>query len=182
MSIYLVRHGEAAAHWHEEDDPGLSEHGRRQAADAARQLLDRLDHEVRLISSPMQRARETAQPLAEALAAEVAIVEPFREIPAPVARAQRQTWLNSIARQAWAEQEALVQDWRDALLAQLRRIAEPTVVFTHFMVLNAIVGELQGNDRVVCFLPDNASVTRLEGFGDGLRVSELGRQFKTRVN
>lgn len=181
MTIYLVRHGEAAAHWQEEDDPGLSDRGRRQADEAARHLLERLDGATRLVSSPMQRARETAAPLADALAAEVAIVDPFREIPAPVARARRQTWLNSIARQTWAEQEALVQNWRDTLLARLQEITEPTVVFTHFMVLNAIVGELRGDDRVVCFLPDNASVTRLDGYGAALQVAELGRQFRTDV-
>jgi len=182
MNIFLVRHGEAAARWVEADDPGLSELGRQQAADAARDLAQRVGPGTRLLSSPLLRARQTASPLADALGAEVAIAEPFREIPTPVARADRQTWLNQIARQSWDAQEDLVRDWRHALLAQLRRIAEPTVVFTHFMVLNAIVGDLNGNDRVVCFLPDNASVTTLAGYGDTLRLVELGREFRTRVN
>jgi len=182
MSIFLVRHGEAAARWHESDDPGLSELGRQQAEKAARQLLDRIPPESRLLSSPMQRARETAAPLATALGAEPTIAEPFREIPTPVALAERQIWLNRIARQTWSEQQAMVQEWRLALLAALREIREPAVVFTHFMVLNAIVSELRADDRVVSFLPDNASVTTLQGFGDDLQVAELGRQFRTRVN
>jgi broad specificity phosphatase PhoE len=182
MDIFLVRHGEAAARWHESDDPGLSELGREQAADAARQLLSRLPQGSRLLTSPMQRARETAAPLAEALGAEPAVVEPFREIPTPVEMAERQTWLNRIARQTWSEQHAIVQDWRLGLLAALREIREPTVVFTHFMVLNAIVGALQADDRVVIFLPGNASVTTLRGFGDDLQLAELGQQFRTRVN
>jgi len=182
MNIFLVRHGEAAARWHESDDPGLSELGRQQAAEAAQKLVGRIPPGSRLLSSPMQRARETAAPLAAALGAEPAIVEPFREIPTPVAMAERQTWLNRIARQTWSEQPALVQDWRRALLAALREIREPTVVFTHFMVLNVIVGALQANDRVVNFLPDNASVTTLHGFDDELQLAELGRQFRTKVN
>jgi broad specificity phosphatase PhoE len=64
----------------------------------------------------------------------------------------------------------------------LRDIDQPTVVFTHFMVLNVIVGALRDDERVVTFLPDNASVTILSGFGDELQVAELGRQFRTRVN
>jgi broad specificity phosphatase PhoE len=76
----------------------------------------------------------------------------------------------------------MVQDWRRALLAALRDIDQPTVVFTHFMVLNVIVGALRDDERVVTFLPDNASVTILSGFGDELQVAELGRQFRTRVN
>lgn len=191
MHIYLVRHGEAAARWHESDDPGLSERGRQQAAETARLLRDRIDPGTRLVSSPLLRTRETAQALVDALVdargadgpgADPEVVEAFREIPTPVALAERQTWLGTIARQTWAEQHAMVQDWRSALLSALRQIREPTVVFTHFMVLNAIVGELQGDDRVVCFLPDTASVTTLRGFGDELQLAELGRQLRTRVN
>jgi probable phosphoglycerate mutase len=182
MSIFLVRHGEAALGWTESNDPGLSERGRQQAADTARRLQDQLPPGSLLLSSPMQRARETAAPLAAALGAEPAIVEPFREIPTPVAMAERQNWLNRIARQTWDEQHTMVQDWRMALLAALRQIREPAVVFTHFMVLNAIVGALREDDRVVTFLPDNASVTRLGGFGDELQLVELGQQFRTRVN
>ena len=55
------------------------------------------------------------------------------------------------------------------------------MVFTHFMVLNAVVSELTDDDRVVCYLPDNASVTILQQTGDELRLAELGRQFRTRV-
>lgn len=182
MSIFLVRHGEAAAGWTESNDPGLSERGRRQAAAAALQLVDQIPPGTRLLSSPMQRARETAAPLATALSAEPAIVEPFREIPTPVAMAERQNWLNTIARQRWNEQDAMVQDWRATLLAALQEIREPSVVFTHFMVLNAIVGALRDDDRVVTFLPDNASVTTLRGFGDDLQLAELGREFRTKVN
>lgn len=182
MKIYLVRHGEAAAHWHVSEDPGLSEHGRQQAAEAARLLQERIEPGTRLISSPLRRARETAEPLAEALGADVTIVERFREIPTPVELADRQTWLGRIARQAWSEQIDMVRDWRHALLDRLRQIREPTVVFTHFMVLNAIVGDLNGDDRVVCYLPDNASITTLRRQGDELQLAELGRQFRTEVH
>jgi len=182
MSIYLVRHGEAAARWHESDNPGLSERGKAQAAEAARLLARRVDPDIRLYSSPMQRARETAEPLATALGAEVTIVAPFTEIPTPVAQADRQAWLTEIARQTWAEQVAMVRDWRGSLLARLRRIEEPAVVFTHFMVINVIVGALQSDDRVVCCLPDTASVTVLQGYGEALQVAELGRQLRTHVN
>lgn len=76
----------------------------------------------------------------------------------------------------------MVREWRGALLAQLQQIREPTVVFTHFMVLNAVVSALTDEDKVVCFLPDNASVTTLRWVGDELQLVELGRQFRTRVN
>jgi broad specificity phosphatase PhoE len=182
MKIYLVRHGEATAPWNEADDPGLSDLGQRQANETAGRLLERIEPDIRLVSSPLRRARETAQPLAAALETPVVVAERFREIPTPVERPDRQRWLNSIARQRWNDQVAMVLDWRSSLLARLREVREPTVVFTHFMVLNAVISELTGDERVVCYLPDNASVTVLERSGAELSLLELGRQFRTRIN
>ncbi len=182
MNIHLVRHGEAAANWQEADDPGLSELGRQQAAAAAQQLAGRIAADVRLISSPMLRAQQTAQPLAGSLGAEVTLIDAFREIPTPVALDERQAWLRTIARQSWREQHAMVCQWQQSLLQALRQIDQHAVVFTHFMVLNAIVSALTGRDRVVCFRPDNASITTLKLDGSTLQLVELGRELPTRVN
>jgi len=182
MDIFLVRHGEAASTWTESEDPGLSLLGRRQAADAAGRLIERLDNTFRLVSSPLRRAQETAAPLAAALKLDVSINPVFQEIPAPVPMAERQRWLQSVMRQRWSEQEGTVSHWRAALLDSLQRIPQPAVVFTHFMVINAVVGHLSGKDEVVCCLPDNASITHLVSTGDSLELVELGRQIETHVN
>jgi probable phosphoglycerate mutase len=176
MKIFLVRHGEAAASWHEADNPGLSERGREQAAATAERLLRQVAADTRLISSPLLRAQETARPLAQTLGTPIAVVEAFREIPAPVPLAERQEWLRTVARQSWSEQHERVQEWQQSLLQQLQQLRQPTVVFTHFRVLNAIVGSLTAKDRVVCFLPENASVTTLQWTGDALQLIELGQQ------
>jgi len=181
MKIHLVRHGEAAANWQESDDPELSELGHRQAGDTAAQLLELVEPDVQLISSPLIRAQQTAMPLSERLAKDITVLEPFREIPTPVAREERQAWLNSIARKSWGAQHDMVITWRTAMLNQLRQIDQSTVVFTHFMVLNAIVSELTAEDKVVCFLPDNASVTTIQLKNDKLELVELGRQLRTIV-
>ena len=182
MKIYLIRHGEAAEHWHKADDPGLSELGHLQAKETAERLLPELAPDVRLISSPMVRARETAQPLADALGISPTIIETFCEIPTPVEKADRHEWLRNIALQDWQQQHEMVREWRNGLLAELGKVREHAVVFTHFMVLNAIVGTLQQRDRVVCFLPANASVTRLQWTDEGHQLVELGHQLKTRIN
>jgi broad specificity phosphatase PhoE len=182
MKIYLVRHGEAAASWQEAENPGLSERGQEQAAAAAQQLLQCIDPAIHLVSSPMQRARETAEPLSQGLGVEVSIVEAFREIPTPVPLPERQAWLKSVARQSWDEQHDMVRQWHRSLLQELRQIRQPTVVFTHFMVLNAIVGALSAKDRVVCFLPDNTSITTLQWSDETLQVVELGRELRTKVH
>lgn len=176
MTIYLVRHGEAAAPWHESDDPGLNERGHAQAAEVARLLHERIEPGSQLLSSPLRRARETAGPLAEMLATDVIVNAAFREIPAPVELAQRQEWLRTVYRQPWHKQIDSVRDWYGTLLDALHGLREPTVVFTHFMVLNAVVGTVSGEDRLVCFAPDNVSVTALEWEGERLVLAERGRE------
>lgn len=182
MDIFLVRHGQAAATWTESDDPGLSPLGRRQAADAASDLMGRLNNSFRLLSSPLQRAQETAAALASILKLDVSINPKLREIPAPVPMSERQQWLNKVMKQYWSEQEDSVSLWRDQLLQIVEEIPHPTVVFTHFMVINAVVGHLTGKDEIVCCLPDNASITHLRRENGVLELVEIGQQLETRVN
>jgi len=63
MKLVLVRHGEAAAGWIDDADPGLSEVGQQQARD----VVDRLVAlgPLPILTSPLRRCRETAAPLAE---------------------------------------------------------------------------------------------------------------------
>jgi probable phosphoglycerate mutase len=74
--VTLVRHGETHANqdgiWHGSTDTPLSERGHRQASQVARFLADTFDDVVALYSSPLERARHTARPIAEALDLEVA--------------------------------------------------------------------------------------------------------------
>jgi broad specificity phosphatase PhoE len=182
VKIYLVRHGQAEHSWQEADNSGLSERGHQQAAATAQQLALIIEPGVQLISSPMVRAQQTAQPLAQTLGRPVSIIDAFREIPTPVPLAERQGWLKSISRQTWSEQEEMVRAWHQALLQELWQVRQPAVVFTHFMVLNAIVAALTGDDRVVCYLPDNASVTTVQWSGRDLQLLELGQQLKTVVH
>ena len=51
----------------------------------------------------------------------------------------------------------------------------------HFVAINALVGALEGDDRVTVFRPGHCSVTRLERRGAGLRVAEYGSEAATRV-
>lgn len=182
MEIILVRHGEAAAHWGEDPDPGLSALGARQAQAAAEALLPGLDADVSLVSSPLRRARETADPIARTLGLQVAINDAFCEIPAPVPLAQRRDWLRGFMRQEWAEQPAELLRWRDCALEQLHSLQQPTVVFTHFLVLNAIVGSILARPETLYFWPDNASCTRLNLSNNTLELVELGAQMETIVN
>lgn len=182
MDIYLVRHGEAAARWGEASDPGLSELGIEQAHQAAAYLAPRLPAAAQLRSSPLARAQQTARPLADTLAAQFVIEQAFREIPSPVPLAQRQAWLRQFMRERWDTQEPALQAWRDTAFNTLLEMQAPTVVFTHFLVINAIVGRLQGHAATLCFWPDNGSITQLRRTDQGLELVALGAEVRTRVN
>jgi len=182
MDIFLVRHGEAAASWGQSSDPGLSELGVQQAVQAAQTLREQIPANTLLLSSPLARARETAAPLAHALGQPGQLDAVFCEIPAPVPLAQRQVWLRQFMQQHWYEQPAELSQWRAAAWQRLVDLPRSAVVFTHFLVINAIVGQLQGRPETLCFLPDNASITRLRHTGTGLELVALGDEMETVVN
>lgn len=179
IDIFLVRHGEAAAAWGEDPDPGLSHLGREQA----RQVRDELERyeNLHIVSSPLLRAQETAQPLATALRTQVHIDESFREIPSPVGIDDRQAWLSGFMRQEWSEQGPEIGEWRDRAWNALFEIERHTAIFTHFMVINAICSRLMEAPETVCCVPDTGSVTRLKLDEHSLQLVEVGRQRETHV-
>ena len=182
MDIFLVRHGEAAASWGESADPGLSELGWRQAECAADALESVLPASAQLISSPLQRAQETAEPLAKRLGVDAKIDPVFREVPSPVPLEKRQAWLREFMQQEWREVGDDLTGWRHAAHDAALALEVPTVVFTHFLVLNAVVGVIEDCPSVLRFWPDNGSVTHLRRNGDALELVKLGEQIKTHVN
>ena len=182
MDIFLVRHGEAAASWGESSDPGLSHLGILQAEAAAKELKQHISDNTLLWSSPLRRAVETAAPLARIIRRTVREDEAFREIPAPVPLVQRQTWLRQFMQQQWHEQVEGLIAWRTAALNRLLALQQPAVVFTHFLVINAIVGQVLARDETLCFWPANCSITRLRHHGTGLELIQLGEELTTLVN
>lgn len=106
--VHMIRHGKPASTWGDADeDPGLDETGRAQARAAAEALLA-LPEGLRptaVVSSPLRRCRETAQPFADALGVPVIIDKRVGEIPTPKALAadERPAWLRSAFGGHWHE-------------------------------------------------------------------------------
>ncbi|MEJ2132840.1 MAG: histidine phosphatase family protein [Gammaproteobacteria bacterium] len=178
--IYLVRHGRAAAGFADHPDPGLEDTGRRQA-EAAAEALAPLGP-LALRSSPLARALETAAPLAARWGREPQVEERVAEIPSPTEDlAVRAQWLRKVMAGNWADVPELA-DWRARLVSYLEQLGEDSVIFSHFIAINVAVGAATGDDRVVCFRPDNGSITVIENEGRSLSIVELGSQADTRVN
>lgn len=182
-SVYLVRHGEAAASWGESRNPGLSELGRDQAMKTCGLLIEHLHgHSPTLISSPLARAQETAAPLARALSLAVLIDERVREIPSPSPLEGRQAWLRTFMRGRWSEQSRDLREWRAGILEALAALPDQAVVFSHFLVLNTIVGAQDERDETLVYWPANASVTVLRESDRGGWNVDLGEQMRSIVN
>lgn len=182
VPIYLVRHGEASAHWGQSADPGLSVTGRQQARDAAIFLASRLEPGAQLVSSPLARARQTANPLSELTESNVTVLKAYGEIPAPVPLAQRRDWLRAFMGKSWQGQDAALNAWRQSLLSEIYATQRPAAIFTHFLVINTLVGHVLGTDSTLSFWPDNGSVTELRLTDDRLEIVTLGREMDTVVN
>ncbi len=185
--VHVIRHGRPASTWGGADeDPGLDAEGRAQAEAVARDILALPDSERpnRVVSSPLRRCRETAQPLAEALGVEIQIDPRVGEIPTPAAlsAAERPDWLREAFGGRW-EEVAGDLDY----VAWTRSVAGALVehggaaVFSHFVALNAAVSAATGDPKVAAFRPDHCSLTVFEIEGYRLILSRKGREAHSQV-
>lgn len=176
--IYMIRHGKPSSTWGgHDDDPGLDEVGRAQAEEAARTLLAL--RPTRVISSPLRRCRETAEPLARLLGVEVEIDPNVGEVPTPadLDPAARPDWLRRVFGGTWADAD--LGAWR-AGVAQAVLNHSGAAVFSHYVAINAAVSSALDDDRVMGFRPDHCSITVFEA-GERLILVQKGREAATQV-
>jgi len=187
MTLHLIRHGKPAAVWGGgDDDPGLDAAGRAQAEAVAERLLalPPADRPRAVVSSPLRRCRETAQPLADRLGVAVEIDPAVGEIPTPraLSGAERPAWLRDAFTGAWADIKGDIDydRWRRNVAASLAR-RDGTAVFSHFVAINAAVSVLTGVDQVISFRPDHTSVTTVAIENGDVVLKALGREAATGV-
>jgi broad specificity phosphatase PhoE len=181
--LHLVRHGRASAGWDVDPDPGLDDVGVAQA-EATAAVLAALEPRP-IVSSPLRRCRETAGRLATKWNGASVTIEPaVTEIPSPdgIPMGERVPWLRAAMAGTWAELGPRYVSFRDGVIDWLAARDEPTVVFSHFIAINAVIGRCLGDDRLVIDSLDNASVTVVEIDADRrLRLVERGRQADTLI-
>lgn len=179
--LYLVRHGRATGGWDKEMDPGLDELGQQQALAVAERLAPL--GPLAVVSSPMRRCQETSAPLAARWGASVVIEPAVTEIPSPAGYGmeERVEWLRNAMAGEWTPLGPEYTAFRDAIVDRLLRCSEDTVVFSHFIAINAVIGAAIGDDRLVIRSLDNCSVTIMEAAGGKLRLIEGGHEADTLI-
>lgn len=184
MEIVLVRHALPVRIDSTPDgspaDPSLAALGREQAA---RVVLALAGQEVSAIyTSPAARARETGEPLAEALGLDP-IVEPgvaefdaaeSSYIPVEELRAAGDPRWNMLLNGDLSSRSVDPVAFRTRVVAAVEAIAHAhpggrVVIFCHAGSINAYAGHVLGQAKTIWFAPAYASVTRMGAARDGRR-------------
>ena len=158
----MVRHGRASAGWDTALDPGLDELGHAQAREAAVEMQSlQLGN---IITSPLLRCQQTAAPLAQMWKVAPKVCAEVSEIPSPkgVEMSDRIVWLRQAMQGTWSELGSDYVAYRDRITEFVRAIQNDAVIFSHFIAINAVIGGVLGDDRLVIRSLDNCSITIFE--------------------
>lgn len=180
--IWLVRHGEAAASFDQDTDPPLSKLGREQSAGSAQYLSRCVPNNAQLLSSPKLRATQTGEPFATLRDAALDIDSRFIELPSPGELDERKDWIQRVLKGRWSELPQSVHDWQGNIVGAIQVLQAPTVIFTHFLVINTVAAHMSGEDAVLQCLPANGSVHRLRVDEGAWQWIERGEMLQSVVN
>ena len=183
ISLIFVRHGEAAESWGEHPDPGLSENGILQSQKLISNVsLQSLENFV-FVSSPKSRAQMTSAPLIEKYKKNLLIDGTFSEIPSSkVVVSEKREWLKRIMAMNIIDLPQEVSDWRSNIISKSLSFSNNTIIFSHFMVINAIVSGLMKRSEIMCFYPDYTSITQITLHNNRAISISLGDEKKTLIN
>ncbi|CAJ1510399.1 histidine phosphatase family protein [[Mycobacterium] holstebronense] len=173
MQLLLIRHAlPLRSEYGQGSDPELSETGFAQA----QRLPDALARFpiTRLVSSPQRRAIQTAEPLAAQLGRSVDIDERFAEYDRDLAGYLPVEQLRTERPQDWArmaqghlpadvDEAAFCARVADAVAAVVAGSGpdDTVAVFSHGGVINVILHQVLGTQRLLSFPIDYVSITRL---------------------
>lgn len=179
--LHLVRHGRAAAGWDTDPDPPLDELGRAQAMAVAERLAPL--GPLAVVTSPFRRCQETAAPLASIWGGRPAVLAAVGEIPSPegVSMADRVDWLRTAMTGRWRDLGARYTAYRDDVVAAVCSLTVDTVVFSHFIAINTVIGAGCGRDELVLHSLDNCSVTVVEVTDGDITLIEAGQEADTLI-
>ncbi|MEP6623498.1 MAG: histidine phosphatase family protein [Acidimicrobiia bacterium] len=175
MRLILVRHGEPDGPWGSDPDPGLDARGHEQANAMAEALASIGPLPIRV--SPKRRTLETAAPLAARWAAAPTVDAGLGELTAPPdPDPDHVTWLRRLVTGLGTDAPEVMVPFRERVLGAIRSITTDTVVVTHYLAINAIVGAATDDDRVTVFAPGHCSRTVIDSVDGVLRLVELGER------
>ena len=94
---------------------------------------------------------------------------------------ERVAWLREAMAGEWAALGDRYTTYRDRVADHVAAIPTDTVVVSHFVAINAVIGACLGDDRLVIRSLDNTSVTLVETTPRGLVLVEAGHEADTLI-
>lgn len=165
--LFLIRHAQPEAMWGgDNNDPGLTKAGKAEA-DAAAQLMGPRGA-MKIISSPLKRAKDTAAAIASVVGGPVTIDPRIGEVAAPAGTRDRRQWLVEMfpwgdlaTMRKWSQMDPALQQWRQGVLQAATSQTEDAVFVTHYIAINVIVGAAMKSDYTIVCQPEFASISEL---------------------
>ncbi len=170
MQLLIIRHAlPLRSEPGQGSDPDLSEEGIEQA----KRLPDALARFPisRLVSSPQKRAIQTAEPVAEALGLSIDIDDRLAEYDRDLSHSTPVEEISEEDMRRLANGELPSGVDQSAFIARVKagvddivRAAEredTVALFSHGGVINAVVHDVMGTERLLCVQVDYAGITRL---------------------
>ena len=155
----------------------LSRYGRNQADHLASRLQEFAP--LNVLAGPSTRSRETAEFAAKQLGKSVKIDPRFGDVPAPKGT-DFESWLWQIFSfekpVRWSQVDANLNKWRNDNLEALRDLKEPSVVFTQFTNINAILSAALRLDVTAVCHPGFASITEIAVVNGDIRLVVNGME------
>jgi broad specificity phosphatase PhoE len=93
----------------------------------------------------------------------------------------RVEWLRAAMRGTWTELGERYTSFRDGVVAAVAACPHDTVVFSHFVAINAVIGACVDDERLVIRSLDNCSVTTVAIDERGVRLVEGGHEADTLI-
>jgi broad specificity phosphatase PhoE len=75
-----------------------------------------------------------------------------------------------------------VAEWRNSIISRTLSFSDNTIIFSHFMVINALVSGLMQRSEIMCFYPDYTSITQITLQNNRAISISLGDEKKTLIN
>ena len=188
MKLVLVRHGRPdEADPTRPHDPPLRADGRVQAEAVAARLA--LEGITRIVSSPLVRAMQTAQPLADRIGLPIDIMDGWAEADRHLERYRSTETLRALGKSEWSrflanpvgylggDEQTFKADVLAALAASFGDRRAHVAVFCHGLPINVVLSHALGLARIVHFAPGYGSMTRLRlGAAGAIGVSSVNER------
>ena len=183
IEVIFIRHAEASSSWGDHPDPGLSDNGITQSKKLVHRHELKQLNDYSFISSPKLRAMDTARPLAKKFKKELIIENIFTEIPSSnIEPKNKQEWLKNILQMNKSELPENIAKWKDNIISKTKEFSQDSLVFTHFMVINALLSELNSETKLLYFYPDYTSIIKISIEDGKFKNFSIEKDKKTFIN